>query len=84
VCRLGREEECKRVKITESGKLVGAVIGSTIGPKLASSACVAISASGYGAIACAIIMAGVGAVGGGLIGENFGSEAGEKIYEWGE
>ena len=84
VCRTGREQECKKVKVTESGKLVGAVAGSTIGSKVASSACVAITWTGYGAIACAIVMAGVGAVGGGLIGEEIGEGIGEKIYEWRE
>jgi len=83
-CRTGREKECKRVKVTESGKLVGAVAGSSLGSTAASSACVVISMTGYGAIVCAVVMAGVGAVGGGLIGEKLGEGAGEIIYEWSE
>ena len=31
-CRAGREQECKKVQIVESWKLMGAIAGSSAGP----------------------------------------------------
>ncbi|MFY0731606.1 hypothetical protein [Pseudomonas sp. NFX15] len=84
VCRTGREQECKKVKLTESGKFVGGFVGSSAGPSIAGPVCAAISITGYGKIACGLIVAGAGAIGGGLVGETVGEGAGEKIYGWSE
>ncbi len=82
VCRTGREEACKKVRMTESGKFIGVVVGGTYGPAIATPICAAISVTGYGAIACALVLSGVGTLGGGLLGEALGEGAGEVVYEW--
>ena len=68
--------------MTESGKFIGVVVGGTYGPAIATPICAAISVTGYGAIACALVLSGVGTLGGGLLGEALGEGAGEVVYEW--
>jgi len=83
-CRVGREQECEKVKLTEGGKFVGGVAASSLGPALTVKACAAISLTPQGLLVCGVIAAGVGAFGGAVLGEAIGEGVGEKIYQWSE
>lgn len=83
-CRAGREQECKKVQIVESWKLMGAIAGSSAGPVVVGKTCAAVGKSPHGLLVCAVVAAGVGAIGGGLIGETIGEGIGELVYAWTE
>ncbi|MFJ4350622.1 hypothetical protein ACIPZ5_06950 [Pseudomonas sp. NPDC089428] len=83
-CTEGRDEECKRATIIESGALAGSVGGGLIGAiggnligMAACSVVLGIASGGPGAIACGV---GGGALGG-MVGGELGSEGGEYLGE---
>ncbi|NWL07131.1 MULTISPECIES: hypothetical protein [Pseudomonas] len=83
-CTEGREGECKRATIVESGSLAGGVGGGLIGAiggnLIGMAACgvvFGIASGGPGAIACGV---GGGALGG-MVGGEFGSDGGEYLGE---
>ncbi|UWF49322.1 hypothetical protein NYP20_29240 [Pseudomonas sp. N3-W] len=83
-CRLGREEDCRKVRFTEGSKFSGGLAGGSIGVPIGSAVCVALSATGIGGLLCGVIMVGFGSIAGGKVGESLGEDAGEKVYEWSE
>ena len=83
-CAEGRDEECKRATIVESGALAGSVGGGLVGAiggnligMAACSVVLGIASGGPGAIACGV---GGGALGG-IVGGKLGSEGGEYLGE---
>lgn len=85
-CRVGREEECRKVKFTEGGKFTGVFLGGWAGGKaglkVAAVLCPAfIPAGGIGGLACGIAIVGAGSIAGGFAGDEFGSDIGELIYK---
>lgn len=87
-CRVGREQECRRVKFTERGRYTGAVIGggastAILGRAAAGAVCVAIGVptAGMGALACGVVVSAAVSVVGGAAGGSFGMGAGELLYE---
>ncbi|MFJ2447416.1 PAAR domain-containing protein [Pseudomonas sp. NPDC087626] len=80
-CHLGREEECRQVKYTESGKFAGGLIGGALGAPIGGAVCLGLSVTGLGAIVCGVIMVGLGSAIGGAGGEAYGEEVGEVLHE---
>lgn len=88
VCRTGTEKECRKVKFTEGGKLLGTVGGgvaagivSTQLMKYGLCAAVGVETFGVGGVVCALIVAGSTAS---IVGNGAGHEAeilGEALYE---
>ena len=86
-CKTGREEDCRKVKLTQSGKFSGGLAGGAAAGALISgvtttSICAAIGAGTFvvGGLVCGlVVIAGVSAVGG-KVGEFGGEIVGEKIY----
>lgn len=83
-CRVGREQDCRRVRFTEGGKFSGRLAGGAVGGPIGGAACVALSATGIGGLLCGVVMVGLGSVAGGAVGESLGEGVGEKVYEWSE
>jgi uncharacterized Zn-binding protein involved in type VI secretion len=76
VCRAGNTEACEKVKFTESGSLVGGVVGgAAVGYALTSSVitsmCVALGVptSGLAPLVCGVVLVGSGSFAAGAIGE---------------
>lgn len=82
-CQAGAAEACRKVKITESGKLGGNVAGGAMGAWAGAGTCVVIGigTAGFGGLACGIVLPGVGSLVGGEVGAAVGEWAGELIYE---
>ncbi len=80
-CRLGREEECRQVKYTESGKFTGGLIGGALGAPIGGAVCLGLSATGLGGIVCGVIMVGLGSAVGSAGGGAYGEEVGEVLHE---
>ena len=88
-CSSGREQECRKAKYTEGGKLAGGVagglVGGTIGTTVAIAACaVAFSpvTFGSGIFACTLVGGGLGGWAGGEYGARTGEQIGDVIYEY--
>jgi len=87
VCRAGETEECKRVRLKETGSFTGGTLGTMAGGTLMggaiASACAvfAVGTAGVGAPVCGIVLIGAGSYLGGWAGGNTGEFIGEKIYE---
>lgn len=79
-CTEGSDKECEVVSYKEGGRLGGSVGGGVLGAGLAG-ACIAVgvASAGVGAIACAIIVGGVGSAVGGHYGGKAGEGAGEIL-----
>ncbi|WP_460117795.1 PAAR domain-containing protein [Pseudomonas sp. S2_C03] len=89
VCTAGEAEACERVKFTETGSFVGGVVGGVaVGGILSASnlggLCIALGvpSGGTGTIACGLLISGVGAFAGGVLGDKGGEGFGEMIYEY--
>lgn len=87
-CRLGREDDCRKVMLTESGKFTGGLIGGAIAGavvtgSVAAGVCTAIGAGtvGVGGIVCALVIVAGASVAGGTVGESGGELVGEQIYK---
>lgn len=85
-CAMGREEECKKAKYLEGGKLVAGVGGgiaiARLGSALAYSACagLGVATGGVGMFACLLLGSAVGGYVGGLSGSYFGEVTGKILY----
>jgi len=83
VCRTGREEECKKVKFTEGGKLTGAItgaaVGGVVGNKLGIKACAKVK--GVGKLVCVLVVGAATSTAGGEVTGFLGEQTGEEIYE---
>lgn len=83
-CSTGREEQCRKVKYVELGKLSLGVTGGVVGGAVGSLLCVAVLAptTGPGALACTLLAGGVGGAAGGYFGGEGGEKVGELLYEY--
>ncbi|WP_166366373.1 PAAR domain-containing protein [Pseudomonas akapageensis] len=81
-CRVGREDECRSIKFTESGKFAGEIAGGAAGGWAGGLVCIGLGiTTGVGGLACGLVMAGLGsAVVGNAAGE-YGEVIGEVLYE---
>ncbi|MNR25231.1 hypothetical protein D3C85_1423690 [compost metagenome] len=87
-CTEGREEDCKRATIVESGSLAGSVGGGLAGAyggnligMAACSVVLGIASRGPGAIACGVGGGALGGMLGGTLGSDGGEYLGEILYE---
>ncbi|MDD2060024.1 hypothetical protein N5D52_06365 [Pseudomonas sp. GD03860] len=87
-CRVGREEQCREVKYTESGKFAGGLVGGVVGGALVSGKaaigmCAAIGAGsvGVGLLVCGLVVVAGASTVGGKLGTLGGENLGENIYE---
>ncbi|MCK1789753.1 hypothetical protein [Pseudomonas violetae] len=88
-CSSGREQECRKAKYTEGGKLAvgiaGGIFGGSIGATVAITACaVAFSpvTAGGSVFACTLVGGGLGGWAGGEYGSRAGESIGDVIYEY--
>lgn len=87
VCRTGSDEECRKVKFTEGGKLTGNIIGGMAGGAMAKGVTVeycigiAVRTRGVGGLLCALILNGAATSLGGNIGAKGLEPMGEILYE---
>jgi len=88
-CSSGREQECRKAKYTEGGKLATGIglgmLGGTVGSALAISGCaVAFSPVTFGGsiFVCALVGGGLGGWAGGEYGGRSGEFIGDIIYEY--
>lgn len=81
-CRAGETEECKRVRLTQTGALAGGVVGGAIGAWAGTVGSKLVCRFGvWGKALCGIVMVGSGSYqGASRLGE-FGEEQGEVIFE---
>ncbi|MDU9401302.1 PAAR domain-containing protein [Pseudomonas sp. zfem004] len=81
-CRAGETEECKRVRFTETGSFTGGIAGGMAGGAVGKLAIKAVCGFGpWGRATCAIEVIGASSLGIGKLGEFFGEEVGEILYE---
>nr|WP_218171232.1 hypothetical protein [Pseudomonas gingeri] len=87
-CSTGREEQCRKARYVEGGKVVAGITGSHFGGVLGGKAGPIICAiglgvvsGGWGALGCGIIGAAAGGYIGGKIGGGLGEYTGDLIYE---
>lgn len=87
-CRVGREDDCRKVTLTESGKFSGglaggAIAGALVSGPVAAGVCTAIGVGtvGVGGIVCALVVVAGASVAGGAVGESGGELVGEQIYK---
>lgn len=88
-CTTGREEQCRKAKYLEGGKLSGSLYGGSfggfVGGYVTSIGCAVafgVATGGAGALACMVVGSGVGGWAGGAIGGNIGGMGGDIIYEY--
>lgn len=87
VCRAGETEDCKKVRLTETGGFAtgtaGAMVG-TLGANFVSGticAAVTMGSAGLAAPVCGIVLVGASGMAGGMLGGKLGEFVGEFIYE---
>ncbi|WLG40115.1 hypothetical protein [Pseudomonas rhodesiae] len=87
-CSTGREQECKRAKFVEGGKLVlgggAATYGGSAGMGIGVAVCAAIFAiptAGASALGCAVVGGAVGGITVGALGSHAGELIGTRLYE---
>ena len=87
VCRAGETEDCKKVRLTETGGFATGTAGamaSTLGATLVSGticAAVTMGSAGLAAPVCGIVLVGASGMAGGVLGGELGEFLGEFIYE---
>ncbi|EJM68619.1 hypothetical protein [Pseudomonas sp. GM55] len=88
-CSTGREEQCRKAKYVEGGKLSGSLIGGSFGGSIGSGVAAigcavafGVITGGPGSLACAVIGGGVGGLVGGEVGGDVGERSGEIVYEF--
>ncbi len=87
VCRAGETEDCKKVRLTETGGFATGTAGamaSTLGANLVSGticAAVTMGSAGLAAPVCGIVLVGASGMAGGVLGGTLGESVGEFIYE---
>lgn len=86
-CSVGRDEQCRKAKYVEVGKMAAGIpvsmLGAWGGASATGSICFAlgIPTGGLGALACAIVGAAAGAFGAGTVGSDIGGQTGTFLYE---
>ncbi|MGF6088711.1 hypothetical protein [Pseudomonas sp. 18173] len=88
-CSTGREEQCRKAKYVEGGKLSGSLIGGSFGglsggfaATIGCAVAFGVVTGGAGALACAVVGSGVGGWAGGEVGGGMGEMGGEVVYEY--
>lgn len=87
VCQAGSgDESCRKVMFTETGKFAGSTLGGSMGAHVGYAGrgfvCAALGAStGVGGVICTAVLIGTGAWLGTNIGDDFGENAGQILYE---
>jgi len=83
-CSTGREEQCRKAKYVEFGKLGGGVTGGVVGGALGTMLCVIVLGvtAGPAAIGCLLVAGGAGGMAGGNLGSEGGELLGELLYEY--
>lgn len=83
-CSTGREEQCRKAKYVEAGKLTFGVAGGIIGGQIGMGLCVAVMAPTTGPFALSCLLIAGGAMGAtfGSLGSEAGAAAGEALYEY--
>uniref|UniRef100_UPI00201EB3A2 hypothetical protein n=1 Tax=Vreelandella olivaria TaxID=390919 RepID=UPI00201EB3A2 len=82
-CATGREEECRRIRYVEYGRLTGRTFGGVAGSAaiVNRGVCLAVSLNPGGKLICGVVAAGAGAYGGAKAGELGGGELGSFIHQ---
>ncbi|WP_349629295.1 PAAR domain-containing protein [Pseudomonas entomophila] len=81
-CRAGETEECKKVRLTETGSFTGGLAGGAIGAEVGKLAIRLVCNFGpWGKAVCGIAMVGTGSYGGAVTLSEAGEKMGELIYE---
>ncbi len=86
-CTVGREQECRKVKLTEAGRfggnLVGGAIGGYLGGLAVAPVCAAIGLGtvGVGGVMCGLVVVGTAGAVTGNAGSAVGETVGEIVYE---
>ncbi|MDF9621046.1 PAAR domain-containing protein [Pseudomonas entomophila] len=81
-CRAGETEECKKVRLTETGSFTGGLAGGAIGAEVGKLAIRLVCNFGpWGKAVCGIAMVGTGSYGGAVTLSETGEKMGELIYE---
>lgn len=88
VCAEGNAEECKKIRITESGSFLGSIgggagVGYLLSGSLVGGLCAGLTAAtaGIGGLVCGIVVVGAGSFAGGVGGGMIGEMGGELIYK---
>ena len=83
-CSTGREEQCRKAKYVELGKLSAGVVGGSLGGIGGAALCLAllVPTTGPGGLACMLIGGGIGGAAGGHLSGMAGEKAGELLYEY--
>lgn len=88
-CTTGREDQCRKAKYVEGGKLSGSLFGGSFGGMVgglaASAGCavaIGVVTGGAGALACSVVGSGVGGWAGGEAGGGMGERGGNVVYEY--
>lgn len=83
-CSTGREDQCRKAKYVEAGKLTFGVAGGIIGGQIGMGLCVAVMAPTTGPFALSCLLIAGGAMGAtfGSLGSEAGAAAGEALYEY--
>lgn len=88
-CTTGREDQCRKAKYVEGGKLSGSLFGGSFGGMVgglaASAGCavaIGVVTGGAGALACSVVGSGLGGWAGGEVGGKMGERGGDVIYEY--
>jgi hypothetical protein len=88
-CTTGREDQCRKAKYVEGGKLSGSLFGGSFGGMVGgfalSAGCAVafgVVTGGAGALACSVVGSGVGGWAGGEVGGKMGESGGDVIYEY--
>lgn len=89
VCSAGSAEACERIRFTEAGAFAGEIgggiaTGAILSAPVVGALCVGLSipTAGLGALACSVLVVGVGSYAGGVYGGKGGEIIGEVIYEY--
>lgn len=83
-CSTGREEQCRKARYVELGKLSAGVSGGLAGGFGGTALCIFLLApsTGPGALACMLVAGGLGGAAGGHFGGTAGEKVGEFLYEY--
>lgn len=83
-CSTGREEQCRKAKYVEAGKLTFGVAGGIIGGQMGTGLCLAVMTPTTGpfALGCLLIAGGAMGAAFGSWGSEIGAVAGEVLYEY--
>ncbi|OAJ48089.1 hypothetical protein [Pseudomonas marginalis] len=83
-CSTGREQQCRKAKYVEAGKLTFGAAGGIIGGQMGMGLCIAVMAPTTGpfALSCLLIAGGAMGFALGSLGSEAGAAAGEVLYEF--